>query len=122
MLHRRVTGIYDEALRPLGIRISQLNVLAAVAKMGEQATASRVGSFLMIEKSTLSRDLKLMRKRGWLSRSGTPRSLRVTKRGSELIEHVLPVWGRAQQRTMKLLGRHLLQGISERALQLRVRG
>ena len=35
VLNRFVTNIYDEALRPLGLKISQLNLLVAIAKMGE---------------------------------------------------------------------------------------
>ena len=34
MLNRVVTNIYDDALRPLGLKVSQMNILVAAAKMG----------------------------------------------------------------------------------------
>ena len=34
LLNRTVTGIFDDALRPLGVKVSQLNVLMVVAKRG----------------------------------------------------------------------------------------
>ena len=34
LLNRTVTNIFDEALRPLGVKVSQLNVLMVVAKRG----------------------------------------------------------------------------------------
>lgn len=33
MLNRIVTNIYDEALRPLDLKVSQMNVLVAAAKL-----------------------------------------------------------------------------------------
>ena len=37
LLNRAVTAIYDEALRPHGLKISQMSVLVTVAKMGTVA-------------------------------------------------------------------------------------
>ncbi len=34
MLNRVVTNIYDEALRPLGVKTSQLNILVMAARLG----------------------------------------------------------------------------------------
>ena len=34
MLNRVVTNIYDEALRPLGVKASQLNILVVTARLG----------------------------------------------------------------------------------------
>jgi len=35
LINRVISALYDEALRPFGLRISQANILAAVAYMGE---------------------------------------------------------------------------------------
>ena len=35
LINRVITALYDEALRPFELRISQANILAAIAKMGE---------------------------------------------------------------------------------------
>ena len=39
LINRVITALYDEALRPHGLRISQANILAAVAHMGEARPA-----------------------------------------------------------------------------------
>ena len=69
LLNRAVTAIYDEALRPYGLKVTQMTVLVTVAKIG-QASPGAVGRMLHMEKSTLSRNVDRMRARGWLDRSG----------------------------------------------------
>jgi DNA-binding MarR family transcriptional regulator len=64
-LNRAVTSLYDDALRPLGLRVGQLNLLVAVARMGT-ARPGDLCRLLRMEKSTLSRDVEVMRRNGWL--------------------------------------------------------
>ena len=64
-LNRVVTGIYDDALRPVGMRISQLNILVVAAKLG-LARPAQVCEFLQLDTSTLSRNVERMRAQGWL--------------------------------------------------------
>ena len=68
-LNRAVTALYDEALRPHGLRVGQLNLLVAVARMGT-ARPGDLCRFLRMDKSTLSRDVELMRRNGWLEVDG----------------------------------------------------
>src|SRR5437868_1565067 len=63
-LHRAVTALYDDALRPHGLRVGQLNLLVAVARMGI-AKPGDLCRVLCMEKSTLSRDVEVMRRHGW---------------------------------------------------------
>jgi len=106
MLHRAVTAVYDDALRPFDLRAAQMNVLVTVAKMGVHATPALVVKYLAIEKSTLSRDLERMEERGWLKSEarGAGRRLEMTAKGRRLLERVLPAWEAAQAETKKLLG------------------
>ena len=55
-LARRLTRIYDEELRGLGIGSAQLNLLVTIGAAGP-LRASEIGDHLDIEKSTLSRTL-----------------------------------------------------------------
>src|SRR3954469_643744 len=64
-LSRAVTALYDEALRPHGLRAGQLNLLVAVARMGT-ARPGDLCRTLRMDKSTLSRDVEVMRRNGWL--------------------------------------------------------
>ena len=54
---RDITKLYDDALRPLGLRSTQLSVLVAVSRLGD-ALPSKVGEVLHLDRSTLSRTLE----------------------------------------------------------------
>jgi DNA-binding MarR family transcriptional regulator len=106
-LNRALTSLYDDALRPLGVRVGQLNILVAVACMG-QARPLDLCRILCMDKSTLSRDVKVMQRHGWL-KEGTDedartRPLRITPTGSDLLEKCLPAWRTAQANATALLG------------------
>jgi len=115
LLNRAVTAIYDEALRPHGLKISQMSVLVTVATMG-RASPSAVGRRLHMEKSTLSRNVDRMRSRGWLdaasTEDGRTTELRVTARGRRLLREVHRAWSRAQQRTGEMLSDQGVRGIA----------
>jgi DNA-binding MarR family transcriptional regulator len=106
-LNRAVTALYDEALRPHGLRVGQLNLLVAVARFGT-ARPGDLCRLLRMEKSTLSRDVELMRRNGWLevdgSGGGRARPLRLSPPGQALLESVLPAWQAAQARAKTLIG------------------
>jgi DNA-binding MarR family transcriptional regulator len=106
-LNRAVTNLYDEALRPHGVRAGQLNLLVAIAKLG---TASPAGlcRVLRMDKSTLSRDAEVMRRNGWLeladSGDARARPLRLSAQGQALLEAVVPAWREAQAKARTLIG------------------
>src|SRR5438552_18979662 len=66
MLNRVITNIYDDALRPLGLKVSQMNVLVAAAKIGTARPAA-VCEHLHLDISTLSRHVERMKGRGCLA-------------------------------------------------------
>ena len=118
MLNREVTGIYDDALRPLGVKVSQTNVLTAIAKL-EPVSPRVIGKLLRIEKSTLSRNLERLRARGWLRvvTGDDERShrLEITAKGHRLLEKALPLWKRAQKDAEDLLGKQTVQALNDTA-------
>src|SRR6516164_2683513 len=65
LLNRVVTGFYDQALRPLGLKVSQLNILIVAAKLG-LARPAQVCEILQLDASTLSRNVKPLQTHGWL--------------------------------------------------------
>lgn len=107
ILNRQLTRIYDEALRPLKVKANQTGILVLVAKRGP-CTPRDLGAILRMEKSTVSRNLELMRKQGWLvSLPGDDQRshrVRITPRGRKLLERALPRWEEAQQKARALLG------------------
>jgi len=118
LLNRTVTSIFDEALRPLGVKVSQLNVLMVVAKRGPTSPGD-VARRLNMEKSTLSRNVDRMRTRGWIGvsegGSGRKQILELGAPGRKLIEKSLPFWKKAQAQTEALLGQRGAQAIHRAA-------
>lgn len=118
LLNRTVTSIFDEALRPLGVKVSQLNVLMVVAKRGPMSPGD-VARRLNMEKSTLSRNVDRMRTHGWLKvsegDSGNKQILELGSPGRKLIEKSLPFWKKAQAQTEALLGQRGARSIHRAA-------
>src|SRR5438034_6482069 len=60
MLNRVITNIYDDALRSLDLKVSQMSILVAAAKMGT-ARPIEVCEHLHLDVSTLSRNVERMK-------------------------------------------------------------
>src|SRR5438309_324045 len=65
LLNRVITKIYDDALRPLGLKVSQANILVAAWKLGV-VNPLTLCERLHLDASTLSRNVERMRAKGWL--------------------------------------------------------
>jgi DNA-binding MarR family transcriptional regulator len=108
--------LYEQALRPLGVRATQFTILQVLARAGE-VSQGELGEMLAMDTTTLTRTLEIMRRQGWITqRRGADRRqrfLRLGKRGQVLLERGQPVWEELQSRLRHRLGEktwdHLLQ-------------
>jgi DNA-binding MarR family transcriptional regulator len=64
-----LTGIYDDALRPAGLKITQLSLLRTLGRLGE-APYTDIAAELGLDKTTISRNIKLLIEAGWITISG----------------------------------------------------
>jgi DNA-binding MarR family transcriptional regulator len=107
MLNRVITNIYDDAFRPLDLKVSQISILVATAKLGT-ARPTEVCEHLHLDVSTLSRNVERMKARGWLEvvpeEDARSQPFRLTAQGKRLIEKAIPAWEKAQQQASELLG------------------
>jgi DNA-binding MarR family transcriptional regulator len=107
LLNRVVTNFYDDALRPLGLKVSQLNILIVTARLG-LARPAQVCEILQLDTSTLSRNVKPLQAHGWLEvvpdEDARAQPFRLTAQGKRLIEKAVPAWEEAQRRATELLG------------------
>src|SRR5256714_14083291 len=107
MLNRAITNIYDDALRPLGLKASQLNILIVTAKLG-LARPGQVCEILQLDASTLSRNVKPLQAHGWVEvvpgEDARTQPFRLTAQGRRLLERAVPAWEQAQQQAGELLG------------------
>lgn len=114
-LTRFVSGIYDELLRPLDLKVSQLNILVLLASHDENRPA-QICEQLCLDASTLSRNVDRMRARGWLElnpdkEDARAHSVRLTEAGKELLRKALPLWKRAQEKVETALGKSTLEAL-----------
>jgi DNA-binding MarR family transcriptional regulator len=106
MTARVVTRAYDEALAPLGLEATQFTLLAAIMGNPERSITA-LAERLALERSSLSRNLKLLQARGLIAPAGAggrAAAYRVTEAGEALLELAFPLWSAAQKRTESAVG------------------
>jgi DNA-binding MarR family transcriptional regulator len=107
---RALTQLYDEALRPLGLRATQFTVLQALSLAGE-VSQGELGQLLAMDSTTLTRTLGIMGQRGWIAkRRGQDRRewrMRLSKSGEAQLKRALPHWQKVQGRLRTQLGNEL---------------
>ena len=109
MAARVVTRAYDDALRPTGLRATQVSVLAAVGARGALSIKS-LADALHMERSTLTRNLRPLEKRGYVElapeRRYRSRVLTLTSAGRAALVTALPLWEGAQRKLKGRVGQH----------------
>ena len=107
MAARSVTRAYDEALRPIGLKVTQFTLLVAIRSAAFHSI-SEMAEWLALERSTLSRNLQILERRGLVERSdgagGTARTLAITEEGETMLIDALPLWDAAQKKLKKSIG------------------
>jgi DNA-binding MarR family transcriptional regulator len=110
-LARTVTRLYNDRLRPLGLNLTEMNLLAAIAAQGAVQPA-RLGRAMELEKSTLSRNSSRLVERGWVVIRDHPEGrgvlLALTAQGNEMLLRAVPAWTKAQQQAQSLVAETLL--------------
>ena len=107
MVSRAVTQLYDDVLRPSGLRVTQFSILAAIARMGE-ANLEVLEDTLAIDQTTLTRSLNLLARDGVIERASHPdgriKAMRLTSKGRRALEVARPLWAHAQGKVLGELG------------------
>ncbi|MGG5258507.1 MarR family winged helix-turn-helix transcriptional regulator [Phycicoccus avicenniae] len=105
---RAVTRVYDDALRPHGLRLTQVAVLStlrATGPVGVTELAAAVGT----ERSAVARELRPLAADGLVTVAadaddGRVRRVKLTPRGADRLDAAAPAWHRAQDSMRVLLG------------------
>jgi DNA-binding MarR family transcriptional regulator len=104
---RALSQLYENALRPLDLRITQFTILQALSLTGE-VPQNRLGEILTMDSTTLTRTLRIMRREGWIAeRRGEDRRerlLRLAKAGETQFKRALPAWEKVQWRLRHQVG------------------
>ena len=111
---RLVTQKFDRAFRDAGITANQFSILMATYNQ-EGILLTKLAKTLGMERTTLSRNLSLLERLGMVSieMGGDKRERRIaiTTKGVTLLEKTLPLWQRAQNEVVGLLGEEEWAGL-----------
>ncbi|HEY6330460.1 MAG TPA: MarR family winged helix-turn-helix transcriptional regulator [Blastocatellia bacterium] len=116
---RAITRVYDEALRPSGLRVTQFGILGITSAL-QPVTVTRLADETVTDRTTLTRNLRLLEKLGFIKiNEGKDRRERVvvlTSEGRGALKRAYPMWQQAQAYVVEELGRdqweHLSEGLS----------
>ena len=104
---RAVTRLYDTAMQESGIRSTQFAILVGVAKTQPVAIGA-LGKVLVIDATTLTRSLQLLKKEGLVRVSARSemrkRFLSLTPKGEQVLARSLPAWRKVHQDFVEMLG------------------
>jgi DNA-binding MarR family transcriptional regulator len=93
--------MYDEALRPSGLRSTQFTLLQAL-NIAPSISQKQLGELLGLDSTTLTRTLARLRRKGWVrSQPGADRrelQIQLSAAGRREFRRVLPFWASAQKR------------------------
>src|SRR6202165_3597866 len=104
---RAVTRLYDMALQESGIRSTQFAILVGIAK-NNPISIGALADILVIDGTTLTRSLRLLRKEGLVVISNRAamrqRFLTITAKGEHTLARSLPAWRKAHEHFVATVG------------------
>jgi DNA-binding MarR family transcriptional regulator len=108
-LHRVISRLYEQALQTAGLTQPQMEILTVLISAGGPVRPSDLGARLMLERSTVSRNLALMQNRGWVtvaetSPTGRAMSVTVADAGVAAFTSASTTWRSAQASAERMLG------------------
>jgi len=97
-----MTQLYDAALRPSRLRITQFTLLQVLERTGEPMTQGALGDLLALDTTTLSRTLRPLERAKWIRRveggDARERRIELATQGRRVLERATPAWERVQRR------------------------
>ena len=105
---RAATQLYDHLLESSGVRATQFTLLVLLASVPSGKTLTEMAASLVMDRTTLTRNLKPLEKMGLIS-VATPldkrsRAFALTDKGWETLEIGYPLWEKAQNMLGDSLG------------------
>jgi DNA-binding MarR family transcriptional regulator len=104
---RALTQLYENALRPFGIRATQFTILQALSRTGE-VSQGQLAEILAMDSTSLTRTIATMKRQGWIKeRRGQDRRerwLSLAKPGEAQLRRVSPAWEKVQASLHERIG------------------
>lgn len=104
---RLVSQIYDEYLRPSGLKATQFSLLMTLQGFGE-ITVKQIAERAVMDRTTVTRNVRALEKQTLVEVSTgadqRERVVMITQAGTEALEAALPLWKKAQEHVNGALG------------------
>ncbi|WP_370979400.1 MarR family winged helix-turn-helix transcriptional regulator [Agaribacterium sp. ZY112] len=105
---RLITQFYEERLSEAGLKVGQFSILRAVY-FSKQTTNKELQAILVLDQTTLSRNLKPLLRDKFLQQQQAPEDARLklislTASGKKLYAQADPIWRDAQKQLLKKIG------------------
>ena len=101
MSSRALSQVFDEAMRPTGLKTTQFSLLRAIGRMAP-VTFQKLAETMVLDQTTLPRSLRLLEKDGLIKIvPGADRRERLaslTSSGKKKLVEAAPYWSKAQER------------------------
>jgi DNA-binding MarR family transcriptional regulator len=123
MSTRALTQVYDEALKPTGLRITQYSMLRAIRRLGP-VPLQRLSEALALDQTTLPRNLRPLQKNGYVRVvTGSDRRERLaslTPKGTAALEAAQPLWRKTQDRIRSRFSAKQLETLLTALTEMRI--
>ena len=104
---RLISQIYDEFLKPSGLKATQSALLMTV-KGFERATISKLAKWTITDRTTVTRNLKLLEKKGLVKiehgEDQREKVVTITDKGIDALLAGYPFWEEAQHHVAEIIG------------------
>ncbi|MCB2226085.1 MAG: MarR family winged helix-turn-helix transcriptional regulator [Desulfarculaceae bacterium] len=113
---RLVTQAFDQALKPVGLKITQFSLLVSFV-LSPDSNLAQLAQGLGMDRTTLSRNLRVLEKKGLVkTHSGEDRReqrVEITNKGKGAVLQAVPLWHQAQERVVGTLGKDKWDGLAK---------
>jgi len=106
---RAVSQHYDKIMAPAGLRGTQFTILTVLSR-SEGLSISDLAEYLVMDRTTLTRNLKPLEKEGFLKvlpglEDRRSRCIELTTKGKKVQKMAMPYWQKAQDEMVDFIGK-----------------
>ncbi|WP_046742917.1 MarR family winged helix-turn-helix transcriptional regulator [Kordia zhangzhouensis] len=112
-LSRIADGHFRRKLSEFNITENQMTILFVLKKMGK-VEQGKIGQALVLERSTVSRNIKILEKQNYINRTSEYRpEIELSKQGNEMVKKLIPLWEETMDELISKLGENGLTHLTE---------
>ena len=110
---RTITQFYDKMLLPTGLRSTQCLLLLDIS-LNENISVSSLGNILLMDQSTVTRNVELLRNSGYIDikkeqQDSRKKCITITDKGLKTLEVAIPIFKSAQSKIEDGIGKERIE-------------